>query len=277
MKANYKDSYIAARKELVSLSVYNVGKEKCDSLHQWGPGIRDHYLIHYVISGKGYYMVNGKKYTLSPKEAFIIYPNTEISYVADKNDPWEYTWVGFNGSDASIILKATDFSKENPVIKNLAFGEEIQNTIMSIYSNRGNEFENAVEMTGQLYTLLSFFMKSAHKESKQNSANIYVQKSIEFITSNYSYPITIEDIASYVGISRSHLFRSFDATLNMSPKEFLTEFRIKQACYLLENSNLSITVIANSIGFDNSLYFSRAFKKSKNLSPKEYRQKKLVE
>lgn len=277
MKANYKDSYIAARKELVSLSVYNVGKEKCDSLHQWGPGIRDHYLIHYVISGKGYYMVNGKTYTISSKEAFIIYPNTEISYVADKNDPWEYTWVGFNGSDASIILKATDFSKENPVIKKLSFGKEIQNTIMSIYSNRGNEFENAVEMTGQLYTLLAFFMKSAQKESRQNSANIYVQKSIEFITSNYSYPITIEDIASYVGISRSHLFRSFDATLNMSPKEFLTEFRIKQACYLLENSNLSITVIANSIGFDNSLYFSRAFKKSKNLSPKEYRQKKLVE
>ena len=51
---NYKNSYKATKKELVSLSVYNVGYQKCDSLYQWGPGVRDHYLIHYVISGCGY-------------------------------------------------------------------------------------------------------------------------------------------------------------------------------------------------------------------------------
>ena len=52
MNKNYKKSYKATDKELVSLSVYNVGIQLCDPLHQWGPGIRDHYLIHYVISGK---------------------------------------------------------------------------------------------------------------------------------------------------------------------------------------------------------------------------------
>ena len=52
---NYKNSYKATKKELVSLSVYNVGYQKCDALHQWGPGVRDHYLIHYVISGCGHY------------------------------------------------------------------------------------------------------------------------------------------------------------------------------------------------------------------------------
>ena len=54
MNQNYKNSYKVTEKELVSLSVYNVGFQKCDPLYQWGPGIRDHYLIHYIISGKGY-------------------------------------------------------------------------------------------------------------------------------------------------------------------------------------------------------------------------------
>lgn len=49
MNQNYKNSYKVTEKELVSLSVYNVGFQKCDPLYQWGPGIRDHYLIHYII------------------------------------------------------------------------------------------------------------------------------------------------------------------------------------------------------------------------------------
>ena len=49
MNDQYKNSYKATAKELVSLSVYNVGYQLCDAGYQWGPGIRDHYLIHYVI------------------------------------------------------------------------------------------------------------------------------------------------------------------------------------------------------------------------------------
>ena len=111
MNNKYKNSYIVKEKELVSLSVYNVGFQSCDSLYQWGPGIRDHYLIHYIISGKGRYTVNGSVHTLTPGDAFLVYPNTEVIYQADAQDPWEYTWVGFTGSDAATILRATDFTK----------------------------------------------------------------------------------------------------------------------------------------------------------------------
>ena len=100
--------------------------------------------------------------------------------------------------------------------------------------------------------------KNKQKNNKKNKKNL-------------SYPITVEDIASYVGLSRSHLFRSFEIVMQQSPKEYLTDFRMKQACYLLEHSNLSITAIANSVGFDNGLYFSKTFHKKKGLSPKEYR------
>lgn len=123
-----------------------------------------------------------------------------------------------------------------------------------------------------LYHARPVHARATHAGS-QNSANSYVQKSIEYISSNYSYAITVVDIAGYVGVSRSHLFRSFEAVLGRSPKEYLTDFRMKQACYLLEHSSLSITAIANSLGFDNSLYFSKTFHRQKGMSPKEYREK----
>lgn len=70
MNQNYKNSYKVTEKELVSLSVYNVGFQKCDPLYQWGPGIRDHYLIHYIISGKGYYKIKNTTFTLQEEILF---------------------------------------------------------------------------------------------------------------------------------------------------------------------------------------------------------------
>lgn len=268
---NYKNSYKAAAKELLSLSVYNVGYQKCDALHQWGPGIRDHYLIHYIISGCGYYELHGTTYELHAGDAFLVYPDQEITYYADSSDPWEYAWVGFNGSDALSILNATDFTKEQPCIRAAPHGDKICHQFLCIYEARGNEFDRAVEMAGRLYTALALFMRGAKKKVRQTSYAGYVQKAVAYISASYSYPITVEDIADYVGLSRSHLFRSFEKVMGRSPKEYLTDFRIRQACSLLEKSDLSVTAIANSVGFENNLYFSKAFHKAKGISPKNYR------
>ena len=159
MIKNYKNSYKVTEKELVSLSVYNVGLQKCDPLHQWGPGIRDHYLIHYIISGSGLYHVKGHRFSLGAGDCFLVYPNTEVLYHAAGDDPWEYAWVGFTGSDASMILNATDFSPEHPYICGISCGESIHRQILHIYDARGNKFEHAVEMTGRLYTMLALFMQ----------------------------------------------------------------------------------------------------------------------
>ncbi|MCH5334042.1 MAG: AraC family transcriptional regulator [Agathobacter sp.] len=271
MNQKYKNSYISAYNELVSLSVYNVGCQLCDAGYQWGPGIRNHYLIHYIISGKGSYRVGDTTYALSAGDAFLVYPNTEVIYRADDADPWEYAWVGFTGSDAAMILRATDFTPKTPCIFQVPAGYEIRHQLLHIYDARGNEFRHAVEMSGRLYTALALFMEGAHKKESEHTANTYVQKSIEYISANYSYPITVEDIAAYVGLSRSHLFRSFETVMQQSPKEYLTQFRMKQACDLLEHSDLSVTAIANSVGFDNSLYFSKSFRRQKGMPPREYR------
>ncbi len=88
---------------------------------------------------------------------------------------------------------------------------------------------------------------------------------------NYSNPVSIEDIAAFVGISRSQLFRCFQRIAGISPKEYLTRYRIKKACQLLAQTSFSMTAIANSLGFENSLYFSKAFRKVQGVSPSEYR------
>lgn len=80
--------------------------------------------------------------------------------------------------------------------------------------------------------------------------------------------MTVEDVADYVGISRSHLFRSFQTYMNCSPKEFLSQYRIKQACRLLKETDLSVSAIAYSVGFENNLYFQRhSVSRSRSVRP----------
>lgn len=271
MNPKYKNSYKNPKKELVSLSVYNTGFQKCEPRHQWGPGVRDHYLIHHIITGKGFYQVNGQTYEINAGDTFLIYPQTEVTYYAHSSQPWEYSWVGFQGSDAASILNATDFSPSSPVLPTSGLKDAIQAHLMGIYEASGNQFVDSVEMTGRLYCTLALFMKHSSAAGHTNTAGSYVQAAIAYISANYSYPITVEDIASYVGISRSHLFRSFEAVVRKSPKEYLTAFRIKQACHLLQHSSLSIAAIATSVGFDNGLYFSKTFHKIVGASPRDYR------
>lgn len=109
------------------------------------------------------------------------------------------------------------------------------------------------------------------KRKKTTSGRVYVERAKDYIASSYSYPITVEDVADYTGISRSYLFRAFQAYQKQSPKEYLTEYRIRQACHLLRETGLSVASIAYSVGFEDNLYFSKAFKKKMQMSPSQYR------
>lgn len=267
----FKNSYKVEEKEMVSLIVSNVGYQKCEPGYQWGPGIRDHYILHHIVSGKGTFTANGETCCLSGGDTFLVHPFTKITYCADLQEPWEYYWVGFSGSDASLLLRSTDFTLKNPFIKNNSYTENIKEHILAIYHARGNNFVHAVEMTGKLYLLLSFFVReTAVPKNKKDTYLNYAQKGVEYISRRYSYPITVDSIAKYVGISRSHLYRAFQLYTGISPKEYLSDFRIKQACSLLKHSDLSITAISTSVGFENSLYFSKAFRKIKGIPPSDY-------
>lgn len=266
-----KHSFISAQSENAPLFVYNVGYEKCAPLHKWGLGVRDHYIIHHIVSGKGIYFANGKEYELCAGNTFIIYPRTEIYYAADKDDPWAYYWAGFSGSEAESLLERTDFSRDYPVIS-ADFGDELKNSIESIYNFRGHSTADSVRMTGQLYITLGLLIDKAVDRRPHNSkAASCVKKAVRYMKFNYAMDIGIEQAAEYAQVSRATLYRAFMETKGISPIAYLTEIRINNAVRLLESTSLPISAVARSAGFEDPLYFSRVFKKHKGISPAEYK------
>ncbi len=142
---------------------------------------------------------------------------------------------------------------------------------MNIYMSKGNLDSDKLRMSGYLLLALSCFVdKSTTKMARTDISSVYMKKAIEYIEFNYTGKLGVQDIADYIGISRSRLYRIFMSTYGKSPMEIILEYRIRMACQLLKHSNLSIGAVAYSVGFEDNLYFSRAFKKMKGISPREF-------
>ena len=272
MPQNFKYSFKTSDHSELSLVVYNIGFQKCPPGYGWGPGVRDHFLLHYIVSGSGIYQTGGRTYSLSAGEAFLAYPDTEIYYCADKTDPWEYYWVGFSGVAAPLLMAQTPFSRSNPAVK-LSNGEILRRGLLDIYKARGSDYPDAVRMAGYLQAALAVTMKGSTENSEQNVAD-YAGRGAAFLQQNYSASIGVEDAANHVGVSRSHLYRAFQNEFGCSPSEYLTQYRMQRAIQLLCHSDLSINAVAASVGYEDPLYFSRAFKRETGSSPTQYRLKK---
>lgn len=271
-KKYFKYSLYSPMLENVGLNVYNCGYQQCSGDHSWGPAVRDHFLVHLVVSGKGVYTVDNTEYQIGAGSAFIIRPQSLVSYSADQNDPWEYCWVGFNGADASRLVELTAFEEDNPVIH---FSNEdaakLKKAFLNIYSNFGTSAEQETMTVSKIFEVFSLMIKAAPKiSSESSSGRLYIKNAIKFIQRNFSDNIDVSDIAKNAGLSRSHLYRIFVRHLSLSPNEYLTQYRINQACILLRTSGLSVGEIASSVGFDDQLYFSRVFKKLKGVPPSQY-------
>ena len=100
---------------------------------------------------------------------------------------------------------------------------------------------------------------------------IYVQEAISYIKNYYSQKITVEDIANYLALNRSYLYTIFMNSLGISPKDFLTEFRISRGKEQLALTDLSVEEIAVSCGYRNSLAFGKVFKQKMGITPTQYR------
>jgi len=265
----YKNYFYNQFHGMSSLVVCSVGCEQSPPGFVHGPNVRKFYTLHYCMKGTGALTMNGKTYTVHPGDLLLIYPNVKVYPKADHRNPWELSWVGFSGSDARLLTDAIGFSPFRPVLSLPAIAN-VHDLIMDIYDHKGDLPAEVVGMTARLYTCFSFLMERTHHAFPSNPGSEYVQRACDFISSHYGEKLTVDDIASHVGVSRSCLYRSFMANMSVSPLDYLTEHRVKASCNLLGQGGLSMKEIAYSCGFSNALYYSTVFKKVMGISPTDY-------
>ena len=248
------------------------GLSRTEPLHSFGPALKPHYLIHYILSGKGKFSIGGEVYPLEAGYGFLITPDELAFYQADEEEPWTYVWVGFSGTQAAEYIENIGLSVRQPVFKSDA-SEELYQIVKDMMEHNTFGLSNDLRRNGQLGVFLSVIAEGSRveKANEADRANIYVRKAVSFIQSNYCNPIKVTDVAEYVCINRSYLYTLFQNSLGMSPQQFLTTFRITKATELLQLTALPIESIALSCGYRDPLVFTKAFRQMKKMSPSNYR------
>lgn len=251
------------------LVLYHCGHEQCMPSHSFGPAIRPHYLIHYILHGEGSYTVNGKTYSLKAGEGFLIYPGETTIYTADAQDPWEYCWIGFDGYDVRTILQSCGLTPTNHIFTDQSDGllwNEFLSLIRFSIEKRGNE----LTLLSKLYLCFSYMYIQSPRSSKMLNKT-HVEKALSYINNNYTYQIKVTDISDNLHIDRTYLYKLFMEFVGTSPQQYLIDYRISVAQKLLTQTNLSVTEISYSCGFRDASAFNKHFKKVTHTTPLLYK------
>lgn len=269
-----EDAYVLqlTRAKFQELYLCFCGMSECEPNHSFGPAVRPNYIVHYILSGKGIYQVGEHRYELQQGQGFLIEPEMVTFYKADEEEPWSYVWVGFAGEQAKSHLEDLGLNT-NQLIFQSSEGDDLKRIVVNMLKHHTSTQSNQYYLQSLLYEFFAVLTKNAQLRavSRETKESIYVQKAINFIRNNYSAGIGVKDIAEHVCISRSYLYKLFEETLQMSPKDFLTQFQISRSKELLTVTDLSIEGVALSCGYGDALVYSKTFKKIIGTPPSVYR------
>ena len=256
------------------------GEQECTPGYGFGPCIRNHYFLHYVYQGKGTFEGEGKRYLLEAGQLFLIYPGQLTYYEADREEPWVYRWIEFNGSFSESLLKAAGLSRDTPVFMESPSSDSMfPEAAREIFGAIGAALKHLVTQGETSFEALmsSFwaFLAALTSESQQTAgiapAEEYVRKAENYIKMNLHQKISIQEIAEYVGINRSYLSRLFRQYKGSSTQQYIIAARLDSAAQYLKNKKLSVGEVAKSVGYSDQLEFSKAFKARFKVSPTQWR------
>jgi len=255
------------------IEIKSCGIHYCLPGHEFGPAVRDHFLIHYIIRGEGRFNNYKTNYPIKKGQGFLISPGELTIYKADTNDPWEYIWVGFHGDKCNSLLRKAGITKENPVFSDHSCRQFFTGmTDICQPSDMTAGDANSLRVLGELFRFFSHMSKKNSAESL--SGKSFSDQVVEHMINNIGANISISRLAYDFGYNRAYFCELFKKEKGISPNKFLYNYRMERAISLLTTTELKIAHIARSVGYDDPLLFSKQFKKYINASPRNFRKSK---
>ena len=212
--------------------------------------------------------------------------NNKIEYIYFLYSDNVYIVFYFNGNEISNISDVTNLidEKSNVFIENgkSVFILECTNKIWEV-----REHSKLVRKVKEkmLYNKNSkkYYVDDLNELSDilEDDKNLYsatsIKLAIQFITKNFNNNITLKDVADEVFLSQNYLSELFKKETGEGFYEFLSNYRVKRAKELLVTTNLKIYEVAESVGYNDSITFGRAFKKITGTTPNNFRNNKARE
>ncbi|MEK3882335.1 AraC family transcriptional regulator [Paenibacillus sp. PL2-23] len=277
-------SQVTAGRANPRLHILFCGESQTKPGHRLGPKVYEFHLMHLVLSGKGAFTLEGQRHELGAGDTFLIKPGQLISYESDPEDPWQYRWIAFRGSDAPQLAELGGFYASEGQVVSLQDPRRAAVLYRRVFATlRGGREAAALEAAAYLQLLMAAYSDASEGERRSISGADRVDEQlhrriIHYLSSQYTHPVSIESMAEALGYNRAYLSRAFKQKTGLSPVSFLLKLRLDRAKLLLrERPELTVEQVAASVGLQDALYFSKQFRKQHGMSPTAYRREMIGE
>lgn len=234
----------------------------------------DQYIFIYCIDGSGWYELNGRRTTVRGNQYFILPADTPHAYAASETDPWTIYWIHFRGPLARhyAVHAASPQTVAPSMTSRIHLRHELFEEIFAALNSSFTIESLRYAMAAFHHYLASLlYIKVYRITGGKTMGEDVVEATIHFLVENIERHLTLAEIANYSGFSPSRLSAVFKERTGHSPLNYFNLLKVREACRLLETTDMKLNQISYKLGMSDPFYFSRMFSKIMGMSPKAYR------
>lgn len=237
------------------------------------PHTHNHLELFYIVGGKGQFLIQDQMFPVDVNKLVIINPNILHTEVSLNAQPLEYIVLGISGielatsensNDQFCILDPFESVEISSCLRNILREMELKNT--------GYEDICQAYMEILIIRLMRNTALTVQVEPQVTSGNRQCAAIKRYIDLHFKEPLTLEQLSEEAHMNKYYLSHAFKREYGVSPINYLISRRIDESKYLLAETDLSMSQIAQLLGFSSLSYFSQVFRKAHGSSPMEFRQ-----
>ncbi|HVT80693.1 MAG TPA: helix-turn-helix domain-containing protein [Phycisphaerae bacterium] len=230
-------------------------------------------IVILCLRGKGWARIGEEaEAEILPGHVLVIPPNRPHGYGAGGSKAWTIYWIHIAGRQAGRAYEHLSergasnhfFAGEDP--ETLSLFERILELLTRSYSQE-NLFPASMAAAHLLGTLIGL----RRRQPEAASSRERIERTIAFVRSRLGAKIDVPQLARLANFSTSHFAMVFRKQTGYAVLDYFTRLRMQRAAELLDTTSDPVKRIAAAVGYEDPLYFSRAFRKVHDLSPAQYR------
>jgi AraC-like DNA-binding protein len=229
--------------------------------------------LFYIVGGKGQFLIEDRLYPVSANNLVIITPNVPHTEVSLNAQPLEYIVLGIDGVELTTggnsngqfcILDHFESAEVSSCLRNILREMELKNT--------GYTDICQAYMEILIIRLMRNTALAVQSEPQLTAGNRQCAAVRRYIDLHFKEPLTLELLAQEAHMNKFYLSHAFKREYGISPISYMISRRINESKYLLTETDLSMSQIAQLLGFSSLSYFSQVFHKTQGISAMEFRQ-----
>lgn len=285
---HFTHEYWNSPRMLDCVTLYQIGDISCDRGYVVGKHVQTCYEISYVVSGCGWFSVDGRRYPVKAGDVFISLPRQVHGGRADSANPFRYFYTGFRfggqfSRDGALGCIGKLLSDARSPVVHDRFG--IRGPFQQVLNEMSSEGTYSDMMIGSY--LLQIIVKVCRNISPSccredldvplpDGNRGIVRRTVAYLDDNILNISDLTQVSSALGYSYSYLSHVFSKEAGFTLQSYYARRRIEKATELLRSGGLNVTCVADKLQYQSIHSFSKAFKKMMGYSPAQYQKQHML-